>query len=99
ALVGVHGFEFELRRRQDPCDSQCNNILTALTSCTSFTDSYGCICPTVVPSAMACSSCLVSADADPTDAAIVASLYTICNSPTATTGPTSTTGGTAPASA
>ena len=48
---------------------------------------------------MACSSCLVSADADPTDAAIVASLYTLCDSPTATGGPTSTTGGKAPASA
>ena len=66
----------------DPCDAPCNNVVSALSTCTASADSFACACPTVVASGLACSSCLASVDADATDASFFGSLYTRCKSPT-----------------
>ena len=78
ALTRVHGFDFALHPEQDPCDAPCNNVATALSTCTSSVNSFACACPTVVASGLACSSCLASVDADATDAAVLGSIYNIC---------------------
>lgn len=68
--------------RQSPtgiCTSYCENIRSAGTSCSN----YDCLCPTVFPSASACSSCLATVLKNATQAAEVASLLSICGNPDA----------------
>src|SRR5271167_3166869 len=77
ALIGVHGFEFKLHRRQDPCFAVCADIVSALDFCPE-SNAVACLCPPVLASAQACASCLALIDADPTDAASLASAFVIC---------------------
>jgi len=58
----------------DPCDGVCSNVVTAVSTCT-VSD---CLCPTILASALQCSSCLSTVDADFVDATSLASLYTSC---------------------
>jgi hypothetical protein len=70
----------------DPCNHQCSNLGSAYLSCTD----KACICPSILASGLACSSCLATVDMDPTDAAIIASDYALCGAgpmPTATSDP------------
>ena len=64
----------------DPCDALCANILSAVGGCpTSPASAFAtCLCPTVLASGMACSSCIASVDADATDAAALSTIYTDC---------------------
>ena len=78
ALIGVHGEK--LYRRQEQCEEQCGNIVAA-TTCTNF----DCLCPTVLVSAGACSSCLAAVNA--TEAAAVGSVLSACASPTGVCAP------------
>ena len=73
AVLDVHGLD--IRRRQDQCHVQCNDIYSAVTICES---NIACLCPTILASAAVCSSCLVSLDADPAEAALLESAYASC---------------------
>ena len=59
----------------DSCDRQCSNVGSAYLSCSD----NACFCPTILASGLACSSCLVTLDGDPSDAATIASDYIGCN--------------------
>ena len=67
----------------DPCAPQCSNIAFATVRCSD----NSCLCPTFLASGLGCSSCLATVDADPSDAASIASYYSACK---AGPGPTST---------
>jgi hypothetical protein len=59
----------------DPCATECSNVGSAYLTCT---DS-ACFCPIILGGGLACSSCLVAMDTDPTDAAVIGSAYIDCH--------------------
>jgi hypothetical protein len=70
----------------DPCAPQCSNVALASVKCSD----NSCLCPTILTSGLACSSCLATVDADPSDAASIASYYAACKAgpgPTLTSDP------------
>jgi hypothetical protein len=79
-LITVHAAEdHRLWARQGPCTSLCANIRSAGASCTN----YDCLCPTVLISGAACSSCLVTVAMNTTQAAQIAAILSTCEHPDA----------------
>src|SRR5271156_3950307 len=72
---------FQLHRRQtDPCTTPCANVFAAANSCPTSPPSAeaSCLCPPVLASGIACSSCLASVDLDATDAAALGTINRKC---------------------
>jgi hypothetical protein len=63
-----------------PCTAECNNVYAAET-CSAGTAAglaaYGCYCPALLSSGLACSACLASID--PTGASAIGSAVTVCS--------------------
>jgi hypothetical protein len=68
-------------RRQDPCDSVCDNVYAVVSNCESVIGSAavsGCACATILASASGCASCLINIDTgEITQANIAAGLSTL----------------------
>lgn len=72
-ITGTHGYK--PHRREDSCVDICNNINSAVTSCSAQVE---CFCPTFLSSGSACSSCLATVDADSTLATSLGSIMSRC---------------------